>query len=48
MFSPIADLDIDKDFLGSWKSMSMGDDGMNFDFGPSTSGKKKAFKFDKM
>ncbi|XP_071716228.1 uncharacterized protein At4g18490-like isoform X2 [Rutidosis leptorrhynchoides] len=44
----LLDLDIDKDFLGSWKSMSMGDDGMDFDFGPSTSGNKKAFKFDKL
>ncbi|XP_071705840.1 uncharacterized protein At4g18490 [Rutidosis leptorrhynchoides] len=46
--SLLGDLDIDKDFLGSWKSMSMGDDVMDFDFGPSTSGKTKAFKFDKM
>ncbi|KAL8228100.1 hypothetical protein R6Q57_015684 [Mikania cordata] len=44
----LLDMDIDKDFLGSWKSMSMGDDGMDFDFGPTTKGKQKVFKFDKM
>ncbi|KAI3796807.1 hypothetical protein L1987_39493 [Smallanthus sonchifolius] len=42
------DIDIDKGFLGSWKSMSMGDDGMDFDFGPTTKGKQKAFNFGKM
>ncbi|XP_076954500.1 uncharacterized protein At4g18490-like [Bidens hawaiensis] len=46
--SSLADIDIDKDLFGSWKSMSMGDDEMDFDFGPSTKGKQKAFKFDKM
>ncbi|KAI7740883.1 hypothetical protein M8C21_021983, partial [Ambrosia artemisiifolia] len=46
--SSLLDIDIDKDFLGSWKSMSMGDDGMDFDFGPTTKGKQKAFNFDKM
>nr|XP_043623784.1 uncharacterized protein At4g18490 [Erigeron canadensis] len=44
----LLDIDIDKDFLGSWKSMSMGDDGMDFDFGPPAQGKKKTFNFDKM
>ncbi|KAL8268249.1 hypothetical protein R6Q59_002047 [Mikania micrantha] len=44
----LLDMDIDKDFLGSWKSMSMGDDGMDFDFGPTTKGRQKVFKFDKM
>ncbi|KAI3743687.1 hypothetical protein L1987_56750 [Smallanthus sonchifolius] len=44
----LPDIDIDKDFLGSWKSMSMGDDGMDFDFGPTTKGKQKDFKFGKM
>ncbi|KAK9051665.1 hypothetical protein SSX86_028293 [Deinandra increscens subsp. villosa] len=44
----LLDIDIDKDFLGSWKSMSMGDDGMDFDLGPTTKGKQKAFNFDKM
>ncbi|KAI3744339.1 hypothetical protein L1987_57418 [Smallanthus sonchifolius] len=40
-----ASIDIDKDFLGSWKSISMGDDdGMDFDSGPTTKGKQKAFK----
>ncbi|KAK9051664.1 hypothetical protein SSX86_028292 [Deinandra increscens subsp. villosa] len=48
IIGPIADIDIDKDFLGSWKSMSMGDDGMDFDLGPTTKGKQKAFNFDKM
>ncbi|KAJ0438752.1 hypothetical protein HanHA300_Chr16g0617641 [Helianthus annuus] len=42
------DIDIDKDFFGSWKSTSMGDDGMDFDFEPPTKGKQKAFKFGKM
>ncbi|KAI7740884.1 hypothetical protein M8C21_021984 [Ambrosia artemisiifolia] len=46
--SSLLDIDIDKDFLGSWRSMSMGDDGMDFDFGPTTKGKQKAFNFDKM
>ncbi|XP_076892919.1 uncharacterized protein At4g18490-like [Bidens hawaiensis] len=44
----LADIDLDKDLFGSWKSMSMGDDEMDFDFEPSTNGKQKAFKFDKM
>ncbi|XP_076891660.1 uncharacterized protein At4g18490-like [Bidens hawaiensis] len=46
--SSLADIDFDKDLFGSWKSMSMGDDGMDFDFGPPTKGEQKAFKFDKM
>lgn len=43
----IADIDMDKDLFGSWKSA---DNGMDFDFGPptTTGGKKTAFKFDKM
>ncbi|KAJ0803657.1 hypothetical protein HanOQP8_Chr00c395g0824721 [Helianthus annuus] len=45
---PITDIDIDKDFFGSWKSTSMGDDGMDFDFEPPTKGKQKAFKFGKI
>ncbi|XP_076941543.1 uncharacterized protein At4g18490-like [Bidens hawaiensis] len=43
-----ADIDFGKDLFGSWKPMSMGDDEMDFDFGPSTKDKQKAFKFDKM
>ncbi|KAJ9563086.1 hypothetical protein OSB04_008246, partial [Centaurea solstitialis] len=43
--SSLLDIDIGNDFLSSWKSA---DDGMDFDFGPTTGGKKKAFKFDKM
>ncbi|XP_076948616.1 uncharacterized protein At4g18490-like [Bidens hawaiensis] len=46
--SSLADIDFDKDLFGSWKSMSMGDDGMDFDFGPPTKGKQKAFRFDQM
>lgn len=48
IFGTIGDIDMDKDFLGSWKTMSMGDDGMDFDFEPTTKGNKKAFKFDNM
>ncbi|KAI3498707.1 hypothetical protein L1887_34486 [Cichorium endivia] len=46
--SSLLDLDIGDDFLGSWKSMSMGNDGMDFDFGTTSKGKKKDFNFDKM
>ncbi|XP_052626291.1 uncharacterized protein At4g18490 isoform X1 [Lactuca sativa] len=46
--SLLADIDIGDDFLGSWKSMSMAGDGMDFDFGTTTKGKKMDFKFDKM
>ncbi|CAH1415912.1 unnamed protein product [Lactuca virosa] len=44
----LLDIDIGDDFLGSWKSMSMAGDGMDFDFGTTTKGKKMDFKFDKM
>lgn len=42
-----ADLDIGKDFLTSWKSMSE-DDQMDFDFPTVAKGNKKPFKFDNM
>ncbi|KAM7506007.1 hypothetical protein LguiB_004911 [Lonicera macranthoides] len=41
------DLDIGKDFLSSWKSISVAED-MDFDFGSVTKGNKKTFSFDKM
>ncbi|KZV27394.1 hypothetical protein F511_02503 [Dorcoceras hygrometricum] len=45
----LLDLDIGKDFLSSWKSMSVAeDDAMDFDFTPVSKGKKKIFSFDKM
>ncbi|KAK4361177.1 hypothetical protein RND71_020129 [Anisodus tanguticus] len=44
----LLDLDIGNDFLKSLKSVSMGgDDAMDFDFGPISKNKKKAFNFDK-
>ncbi|KAK1375402.1 hypothetical protein POM88_031595 [Heracleum sosnowskyi] len=43
------DLDIGKDFLTSWKSMSVTeDDPMDFDFTKVTKGNKEAFKFDNL
>ncbi|CAH9118869.1 unnamed protein product [Cuscuta epithymum] len=42
----LLDLDIGNDFLNSWKSISIGDDAMDFDFGPISKNKKKAFNFD--
>lgn len=42
-----ADLDIGNDFLNSWKSISIGDESMDFDFGPISKNKKKTFNFDK-
>ncbi|XP_070023943.1 uncharacterized protein At4g18490 isoform X1 [Nicotiana sylvestris] len=44
---PLLDLDMGDDFLKSLKSMSMGDDAMDFDFGPVSKNKKKTFNFDK-
>lgn len=42
-------MDFGKDFLSSWKTMSVADgDAMDFDFGPVGKGKKKAFNFDKL
>nr|GMC89987.1 uncharacterized protein At4g18490 isoform X1 [Ipomoea batatas] len=41
-----ADLDIGNDFLNSWKSISIGDESMDFDFGPISKNKKKTFNFD--
>lgn len=47
MFYALADLDIGKDFLTSWKSMSVTeDDSMDFDFSTVAKGKKKTFNFD--
>ncbi|XP_070051591.1 uncharacterized protein At4g18490 isoform X2 [Nicotiana tomentosiformis] len=43
----LLDLDIGDDFLKSLKSMSMGNDAMDFDFGPISKNKKKTFNFDK-
>lgn len=44
-----ADLDIGKDFLTSWKSMSVTeDDPMDFDFAKDTKGNKQAFKFENL
>lgn len=43
----VTDLDIGDDFLKSLKSMSMGNDAMDFDFGPISKNKKKTFNFDK-
>lgn len=41
------DLDIGKDFLTSWKTMSVTeDDPMDFDFSTVAKGKKKTFNFD--
>ncbi|KAM7500727.1 hypothetical protein LguiA_025141 [Lonicera macranthoides] len=45
--SSLLDLDIGKDFLSSWKSISVAED-MDFDFGSVTKGNKKTFSFDKM
>ncbi|XP_074331289.1 uncharacterized protein At4g18490-like isoform X1 [Apium graveolens] len=45
----LLDLDIGKDFLTSWKSMSVTeDDPMDFDFSKVTKGNKEAFKFDNL
>ncbi|OMO76312.1 hypothetical protein CCACVL1_15775 [Corchorus capsularis] len=45
----LLDEDFGKDFLGSWKSMSVTeDDAMDFSFGTISKGKKKAFNFDKL
>ncbi|KAG5561820.1 hypothetical protein RHGRI_004761 [Rhododendron griersonianum] len=45
----LLDMDFGKDFLSSWKTMSVADgDAMDFDFGPVGKGKKKAFNFDKL
>ncbi|GFZ06133.1 hypothetical protein Acr_18g0003030 [Actinidia rufa] len=47
--SLLADVDFGKDFLSSWKSMSVAEgDAMDFDFGTIGKGKKKAFNFDKL
>ncbi|XP_052202459.1 uncharacterized protein At4g18490 isoform X2 [Diospyros lotus] len=47
--SSVLDVDFGKDFLTSWKSMSVADDDvLDFDFGTVTKGKKKAFNFDKL
>ncbi|KAK1368759.1 hypothetical protein POM88_034851 [Heracleum sosnowskyi] len=43
----LADLDLGKDFLTSWKSMAE-DDQMDFDFPTVAKGNKKPFKFDNM
>jgi hypothetical protein len=44
-----ADDDFGKEFLGSWKSMSMADDdAMDFSFDTVSKSKKKTFNFDKM
>lgn len=43
-----ADFDLGKNFLGSWKSMSMTDDAMDLDFVSVSKGMKKAFNFDKV
>ncbi|KAH1048501.1 hypothetical protein J1N35_039285 [Gossypium stocksii] len=42
------DEEIGKDFLGSWKSMSVKDDALDFSFETTTRGKNKAFNFDKL
>lgn len=43
------DEEIGKDFLSSWKSMSVTqDDAMDFSFETISKGKKKAFNFDKL
>ncbi|XP_059669888.1 uncharacterized protein At4g18490 isoform X4 [Cornus florida] len=45
----LLDMEIGKDFLSSWKSMSVAeDDAMDFDFNTVTKGKKKTFNFDKL
>ncbi|GAU14578.1 hypothetical protein TSUD_96420, partial [Trifolium subterraneum] len=45
----LLDDDFGKEFLGSWKSMSMADDdGMNFSFDTVSKSKKKTFDFEKM
>ncbi|KAI5657289.1 hypothetical protein M9H77_26082 [Catharanthus roseus] len=44
----LLDLDFGKDFLTSWKSMSMTEDPMDLDFESESKGKKKAFNFDKV
>ncbi|KAI4306407.1 hypothetical protein L6164_029686 [Bauhinia variegata] len=47
--SSLLDKDIGKEFLSSWKSISMEeDDGMDFNFDAVPKGKKKAFNFDKL
>ncbi|KAK4415361.1 hypothetical protein Salat_2643500 [Sesamum alatum] len=44
----LLDLDIGKDFLSSWKSISIAQgDAMDFDITPVTKGNKKSFDFDK-
>jgi hypothetical protein len=44
-----ADDDFGKEFLGSWKSMSMADDdAMDFSFDTVSKSKKKTFDFEKM
>ncbi|KAL3819591.1 hypothetical protein ACJIZ3_005496 [Penstemon smallii] len=42
------DLDIDKDFLSSWKTASVAEREMDFDLMPVSKGKKKSFDFDIM
>ncbi|KAL7242316.1 hypothetical protein ACSBR1_014811 [Camellia fascicularis] len=45
----LLDMDFGKDFLSSWKSMPMAeDDAMDFDFGTTAKGKKKAFNFNNL
>ncbi|XP_057950269.1 uncharacterized protein LOC131145167 isoform X6 [Malania oleifera] len=46
--TPSQDEEIGKEFLSSWKSMSVTDDAMDFDFETVTQGKKKTFSFDKL
>jgi hypothetical protein len=44
-----ADDDFGKEFLGSWKSMSMADDdAMDFSFDTVSKSKKKTFDFERM
>lgn len=41
--------DLGKDFLSSWKSLSVTEDeAMDFSFGTVSKGKKKTFDFDKL
>lgn len=45
----LLDVDFGKDFLSSWKTMSVAEgDAMDFEFGPVAKGKRKAFNFDKL
>ncbi|XP_057949074.1 uncharacterized protein At4g18490 isoform X2 [Malania oleifera] len=46
--TPSLDEEIGKEFLSSWKSISVTDDAIDFDFETVTQGKKKAFSFDKL